>query len=107
MFSIARRRRRGSSPGDADRLHLHSLVNRRVVRVLLPHASNLVRNSATGAIMWGAALLPALIAVRWTTDTPALVLGFALCVLLYAAAYARLTQFKWCFGAATLQPKAS
>ncbi|MDR3453495.1 MAG: glycosyltransferase [Rhodoferax sp.] len=107
FFSIARRRRRGSSPGDADRLHLHSLVNRRVVRVLLPHASNLVRNSATGAIMWGAALVPALIAVRWPTHTPALVLGFAACVLLYAAAYARLTQFRWGFGAATLQSKES
>ena len=105
FFSIARRRRRGSSPGDADRLHLHSLVNRRFVRVLLPHASNLVRNSATGAIMWGVALLPALIAVRWPTHTPALVLGFIVCALLYAAAYARLTQFMWCFGPATLEPK--
>ena len=96
-FSIVRRRRRGSSPGDADRLHLHSLVNRRVVCMLLPRASNLARNSLTGAIMWAAALLPAIIAVRWHTNTPVLILGFCGCALLYAAVYARLTRFRWFF----------
>lgn len=105
FFSIARRRRRGASPGDADRLHLHSLVNRRVVRRLLPRASNLMRNSATGILMWGAALLPAAIAVHWPTHTPTLVLGFVICALLYSAAYARLTQFRWCLSAATLITK--
>ena len=96
-FSIVRRRRRGSSPGDADRLHLHSLVHRRVACVLLPGASKLARNSLTGAIMWGAALLPAIIAVRWHTNTPALILGFCGCTLLYAVVYARLTRFRWFF----------
>lgn len=107
FFSIARRRRRGRSPGDADRLHLHSLMKRRVVRRLLPGASNLVRNSVTGAIMWLAALLPAVIAVNWPADTPALVLGFAGCALLYSAIYARLTQFRWCFRPMTLTPRKS
>jgi hypothetical protein len=83
------------------------LINRRLIPRLLPHAGSRARNSATGAVMWGAALLPAFIAVQWPTHTPALVLGFAACVLLYAAAYARLTQFRWCFSAATLQPKVS
>jgi UDP-N-acetylmuramyl pentapeptide phosphotransferase/UDP-N-acetylglucosamine-1-phosphate transferase len=105
LFSILRRRRRRKSAGDADRLHLHSLVKRRVVRRLLPHASHLVRNSVTGAIMWGAALVPAAIAVSWPTDTPALVLGFAVCAFLYSAVYARLTQFRWCISPATLQPQ--
>ncbi len=103
FFSIARRRRRGRSPGDADRMHLHSLVKRRVVRALLPHASRLVRNSVTGAIMWVAALLPAAIAVSWSTRTPVLVLGFAACALLYSVVYTRLTQFRWCVRPATLQ----
>lgn len=108
FFSITRRRRRGLSAGDADRLHLHSLLNRRVVRRLLPRASSLVRNSVTGAMLWGAALLPTLLAVRWPTHTPTLVLGFAGCALLYSAVYARLTQFRWCFmRAATLHPRPS
>ena len=105
MFSIVRRRRRNLSPGDPDRLHLHSLVKRRLVRPLLPKASNLTRNSATGAIMWFAALVPAAIAVQWPTNTFMLVLGFVFCSVLYSAVYARLTQFKWCLSPATLEPK--
>ena len=95
LFSIARRRRRNLSPGDADRLHLHSLVKRRVVRALLPRSSNLLRNSVTGAIMWIAALLPAVIAMSWPTFTPALIIGFVACAVAYTAIYARLTQFCW------------
>jgi UDP-N-acetylmuramyl pentapeptide phosphotransferase/UDP-N-acetylglucosamine-1-phosphate transferase len=95
LFSIVRRRRRNLSPGDPDRLHLHSLVKRRLARALFPNASSLVRNSVTGAIMWIAALVPAAFAVTWPTDTAMLVLGFVVCALLYTAAYARLTQFRW------------
>lgn len=102
LFSIVRRRRRNLSPGDPDRLHLHSLVKRRLVRFLLPNASNLARNSTTGAIMWIAALIPAAIAVSWPTSTAMLVLGFVFCALLYTAAYARLTQFRWFWAARTL-----
>jgi UDP-N-acetylmuramyl pentapeptide phosphotransferase/UDP-N-acetylglucosamine-1-phosphate transferase len=107
VFSIVRRLRRKLSPGDADRLHLHSLVKRRLVRRLLPSASNLARNATTGAIMWLAALLPAVTAVQWPTDTPAMVLGLAAYALLYMAVYARLTQFRWCFRPATLVLKAA
>lgn len=107
LFSIARRRRRNLSPGDPDRLHLHSLVKRRLVRRLLPRSSNLVRNSATGAIMWLAALLPAAIAIQWPTHTLMLVLGFVVCGVLYSAVYARLTQFRWRYSPATLVPKAA
>ena len=97
LFSIIRRRRRHLSPGDPDRLHLHSLVKRRLARRLLPGSSNLVRNSATGAIMWLAALLPAAIAVQWPTNTLMLVAGFGVCAFVYSAVYARLTQFRWCW----------
>ena len=97
LFSIVRRRRRHLSPGDPDRLHLHSLVKRRLARRLLPGSSNLVRNSATGAIMWLAALLPAVIAVQWPTNTLMLVAGFGVCAFVYSAVYARLTQFRWCW----------
>lgn len=103
IFSILRRWRRRRSAGDADSLHLHSLVKRRLVRRLLPGASVLVRNSVTGSIMWLAALLPAVYAVRWPTETPALVLGFAVYALLYMGAYARITQFRWCLSALTLR----
>ncbi|MGV8804897.1 MAG: MraY family glycosyltransferase [Polaromonas sp.] len=102
FFSIARRRRRNLSPGDPDRLHLHSLVKRRLARRLMPRSSNLARNSATGAIMWLAALLPAVIAVQWPTNTLMLVAGFGVCAFAYSAVYARLTQFRWCWKPMTL-----
>lgn len=107
LFSIVRRRRRNLSPGDPDRLHLHSLVKRRLVRFLLPNASNLARNSATGAIMWLAALIPAVIAVNSPTRSSVLVLGFVFCAALYTVAYARLTQFRWVFSFVTLNKKTS
>jgi len=107
LFSIARRHRRGLSPGHPDRLHLHSLVKRRLISRLLPHSSGLARNSATGAIMWLAALLPAFFAVQWPTDTLRLGMGFVFCAALYSALYARLSQFRWCFSPATMTLKAA
>ncbi|MEO5660065.1 MAG: glycosyltransferase [Polaromonas sp.] len=101
VFSIVRRRRRNLSPGDPDRLHLHSLVKRRLVRSIFPQSSSLVRNSATGAMMWLAALLPAVISILWPVNTFMLVFGLLVFSLLYVAVYARLTQFRWCLGAAT------
>ena len=108
LFSIVRRRRRARSPGAADRLHLHSLVSRRLIAQWWPQASPLVQNSATGALMWVAALQPAVLAVQWPTDSGVLAFCFALCALAYSAVYARLTQFRWCISAATLvlSPKA-
>lgn len=104
-FSIWRRRKRRLNPGHPDRLHMHSLIKRRVVRRWFPYSHNLARNSITGAMMWGFAALPALCALRWPTHTPALVLCFLLCAFGYSALYARLTQFRWCFRPHTLVPR--
>ena len=95
-FSVLRRRRRGLSPGDPDRLHLHSIVKKRFVRQLFPHASNLARNSVTGLIMWVCALTPMVIAINLYSDSLGLALGLVSCALAYSAVYARLTQFRWC-----------
>ena len=101
LFSMARRWRRRKKIGAPDCLHLHSLIKRRLTRRLLPGASRLARNSATGLIMLLAGLLPAFVAVHWAADTPMLVFGFVVCALLYSASYARLTQFRWCIRAPT------
>lgn len=95
VFSIIRRHRRGLSPGDPDRLHLHSLVKRRVVKQVIPHARNLVRNSATGALMWVVAAVPVVFAVAFPTDTAGLAVGLLVCAFMYSALYIRLTQFGW------------
>ena len=102
-FSVYRRKKRNLNPGHPDRLHLHSLVKRRVVSRLLPNSSNMVRNSATGAVMWGAALLPVVLALQFPTRSEYLFLAFMLCALVYSSLYARITQFRWCIRPAMLQ----
>lgn len=104
-FTMFRRHRRQLGLGHPDRLHLHSLVSRRLVNSCLPDTSRMVRNSSTGAVMWFASLIPALMALSWPTSTSALAICWLVCALIYSACYARLTQFRWCFSAATLQPK--
>jgi len=101
IFSMLRRYRRGLKLGAPDRLHLHSLVMRRVTRRLFPSASKLAQNSITGGAMLLCNIPPVLIALNWYTNTPILIVGFVFAVFLYSALYARLTQFVWCFSAVT------
>ena len=105
-FSVRRRRhRKGHHPGQADRLHLHHLIHRRVVCKLLPNTSKTLQNGLTSPLCWVLVALPACWAVAFATQTLMLALGFGLAVTGYAGLYARLTQFKWCFSAATLVPR--
>ena len=92
LFSMVRRSRNGRKAADPDSLHLHSLVKKHYARYLLPGTSQLVRNSATGATMWIAALLPVLIATSVSTHSIDLMVGLAFCTFLYSASYARLTR---------------
>ncbi len=64
LYSVYRRRLRLQHPGHPDRLHFHSLVNRRLMQRLLPHSSKTVRNSAGGLLVGGMSLLPAVL-VQW------------------------------------------
>ena len=102
LFSIWRRAKRKLNPGHPDRLHLHSLVGRRLVRRLLPRTGQLTCNSFTGASMWLAAVVPMMFALQWPDNTALLTGSFAFCGFLYSAVYARLTQFRWCLNGATL-----
>lgn len=103
LFSIYRRRMHGTHPGHPDRLHLHSLLMRRLVRPalhrLLPHDPRLahtLRNPATGLLL-AFITLPAIFvafALRDHTGWASLAtLGFALG---YVTIYARLVRFHWC-----------
>jgi UDP-N-acetylmuramyl pentapeptide phosphotransferase/UDP-N-acetylglucosamine-1-phosphate transferase len=98
-YTIFRRVRRKNHATLPDRLHLHSLVYRRLIRPHFPNTPRLLQNSLTGAIMWFAALLPATLALQLPTHTGYLILSFIGCTLLYTAFYARLTQFHWCIRA--------
>ena len=104
-FSVRRRRHReGHHPGEPDKLHLHHLIHRRLVRKMFPNLSNALQNGLTSPLCWFLASMPAIWAVIFFDNTLILALGFAFSVFVYAALYARLTQFRWCFSAATLRP---
>ena len=112
LYSIWRRNIRGQSYARADRLHLHSLVLRRVVRNPsstlnrslsavragwdLSHTADWVSNAA-GGLLVASLSLPAAVAAFFTHHHQLQALLACLVFALgYVALYARLVRFKWC-----------
>lgn len=94
-FSMARRFARSLHPGHPDRLHLHSLVKSRVIKKLRLRWKPVFRNSAVSPLLWLYALLPALLAVLFYDNTPALIASFVASAILYQLLYRRLIHFRW------------
>jgi len=103
LFSIYRRRMTKVNPGHPDRLHLHTLMMRRVIKPILarvypdePKMVERLRNSVTGLVL-AIGTIPAVFAALLVLHSPALAamscLGFAVG---YVAIYARLVRFHWC-----------
>ena len=103
-FSVRRRKRVGLSPCSPDRAHLHHMVYGRIVRHAFPRLSKTLQNGLTSPLCWVGTMLPAMWATVFATNTAILQVGFLLTIFGYAALYARLTQFRWCFSALTLRP---
>jgi UDP-N-acetylmuramyl pentapeptide phosphotransferase/UDP-N-acetylglucosamine-1-phosphate transferase len=95
LFSVLRRKQRRILIGSPDRLHLHSLVKRRLVRQYFPAAHYTLRNSITGALLWIMTLLPALWALWFYDNTAMLALGLAIFAIAYQVTYVRLVRFGW------------
>jgi UDP-N-acetylmuramyl pentapeptide phosphotransferase/UDP-N-acetylglucosamine-1-phosphate transferase len=95
LFSVLRRKQRRSLIGNPDRVHLHSLVERRLVRQHFFAMHGTLRNSITGAMLWIMTLLPALWALQFYDNTPALALGLLIFALAYQILYLRLVRFGW------------
>jgi len=112
LFSIYRRRIRKLSPGHPDRLHLHSLVMRRVVRSTLNRyvstelqKNSLLENSITGLLMICLSippLLSSLLVINVPGFAAFLCLSFA---MFYLTLYARIVRFRWCSPITFLLPK--
>lgn len=103
LFSIYRRRVKHMHPGHPDRLHLHTLIMRRVVTMLLLNVNGCkrnkmlaIRNAVTGLVL-ALMSLPNMLAAVWLANDSALA---ALFCLLFAAGYltiyARLVRYQWC-----------
>ena len=94
-FSVVRRIRRQFPAGHPDRLHLHSLINRRIIRKRFAPLSATLQNSAVSPIVWGLAAAPAAFGLLFRDSTPRLMTATLLFALLYAIAYLRLVRFSW------------
>lgn len=96
LFSIYRRKVRHQPFGMPDRLHFHSLFNRRVTGRWTKNSPPFLRNSLTGISIGALTAPPALVAL-WVHQSVAwsalAMLGF---VLLYVTVYARMVRFCWC-----------
>ena len=98
LFSIYRKLVRGQSPGMADALHLHQLIYRRIVRVVIDDEDEaremLQRNNRTSPYLWGVAMLTIVPAVLFWHNTWALIACCVVFVILYVSAYLAIVRFK-------------
>jgi UDP-N-acetylmuramyl pentapeptide phosphotransferase/UDP-N-acetylglucosamine-1-phosphate transferase/O-antigen ligase len=101
-FSVYRKSRRaGSSPGQPDRVHLHMLVHRRIVRTRLHIPAGWASNAATSPFAWSYALAIGAWAAFFFRETTSLLAGLALAAAGYGLVYTRLSKFRWWPFAAT------
>lgn len=95
-FSIVRKSRRaGYNPGQPDRVHLHMLVHRRVVRPWLSSSSPTLQNGLTSPFAWLYAAVLAAWGSIFAQHSFYLMAGFVAAALAYASVYTRLTRFRW------------
>ena len=97
LFSIYRRRRRGSSPGQPDGIHLHSLIYRRVLRWAIQDRSPRAmtrRNSMTSPYLWFLCMLGVIPAMLFWNDTPLITAALAGFIVFYLALYWRIVRFR-------------
>jgi UDP-N-acetylmuramyl pentapeptide phosphotransferase/UDP-N-acetylglucosamine-1-phosphate transferase len=96
LFSYVRKSRRlGHHPSQPDRVHMHMLIHRRIVKIKLKQLPDTLQNGFSSPLCWLIASIPAFHAVRFYSNAHILGCVFVLCVLGYAILYKRLVRFKW------------
>jgi UDP-GlcNAc:undecaprenyl-phosphate/decaprenyl-phosphate GlcNAc-1-phosphate transferase len=112
LFSMYRRRMRGQSTGQADALHLHSLVYHRLVR-WHGHAGSaadyVTRNSIASLLLWAVPVACFAVAVRFWDGSRELQVAAAAFGIIYILVYRRLVRFgvpAWLVIRARAKPKA-
>jgi len=87
LYSVLRRSLRGTSPGEADRLHLHSLLASQFIQKHFPDSSNGLQNACVAPFLWCYVALLTFMAIMWYDQTGALVAGYLVAVLVYHLIY--------------------
>lgn len=95
LFSIFRRKVRNENPGKPDRLHFHSVLQRRYVSKRFVNWPNLAKNSFVGILMGLMSLAPAVLANLIFDSTFYCVLTILLLVFGYVALFARMVRHRW------------
>lgn len=92
LVSIRRRvKREGTHPGEADRLHLHSLVYRsRAKRIAETINRPKMRNPITSVLLWSLTLVACSITVIWPEEPWILGAGVGVVYVLYLLIYRRV-----------------
>jgi UDP-N-acetylmuramyl pentapeptide phosphotransferase/UDP-N-acetylglucosamine-1-phosphate transferase len=99
LFSMYRRRVKRMSPGDPDRLHLHSLVMRRYATRWFSPA---LRNSATGLMVALLTVPAAWVGYALRESPVAAGVASVLLMMAYVALYARIVRHRWVWMGAPL-----
>jgi len=98
LFSIYRKRfLRSMSPGQPDGVHLHMLVYKRLMRLMVgttPDRRNTVRNSMTSPYLWALCLMSVLPAVLCWDNTAWLTVFVALFMVTYVMLYWSIVRFR-------------
>lgn len=98
LFSIWRKKiHQGKSPGQADAMHFHSLIYRRIIRWALIIGINKSQhhaNSKTSPYLWFLSSIAVLPSVLWWEHTWALKLSFLLFGISYVYMYIMIIRFK-------------
>lgn len=94
-FSYYRRhKRKGHHPGEPDRVHLHHMIHRRVVRQHTSGLSKTLQNGATSPFLWALCAVPCIFAVLSIEHPYVTAALFLLTALIYSVIYSRLALFK-------------
>ena len=96
IFTIYRRSlQKKLNPSIADRLHLHSLIFRRLFFNKKPIKLNTVRNAHASTLLWFPQIICMVMAVIWKYSTCYLAIAYLTYALLYIFAYQKLIKFKF------------
>lgn len=97
LFSIYRRKFiRGESPGAPDAMHLHQMINKRLVRWRVAGGNTSVRsrgNAATSPFLWGLNLLAVVPAVLFYNSSLTLFAFICLFIVTYVWLYRSIVKF--------------
>jgi len=98
IFSIYRKKwLRGMSPGVPDGVHLHMLVYKRLMRLMIgttPERRKTARNSMTSPYLWVLCMMSVIPAVLWWNNTTILTCFLVLFMVSYVLLYWSIVRFK-------------